>query len=134
MTIEQLSSPPQTSYDEVELVGTLIACGLPIQQAVEAVDQLRAASYIAGETALSLTEVGQTLAHYLVANFGELVAPAFAREWTAELARVASGERQRVDALRAFWQRFGGLLRSTPSIPTVVVQHKPVVLRPVEEV
>jgi DNA topoisomerase-1 len=134
VTIEQLSSPPQTSYDEVELVGTLIACGLPIQQAVEAVDQLRAASYIAGETALSLTEVGQTLANYLVANFGELVAPAFAREWTAELARVASGERQRVDALRAFWQRFGGLLRSTPSIPTVVVQHKPVVLRPVEEV
>ncbi|MBN8638503.1 MAG: hypothetical protein J0M07_24535 [Anaerolineae bacterium] len=132
--VEQLSSPSPNPYDEAELVGTLLACGVPVQPAVEAVDQLRMGSYIAGETALSLTEVGQTLANYLIANFGELVAPAFAREWTAELGRVASGERQRVEVLRAFWSRFGGTLRTISSTPTIGVPPKPIVLRPVEEV
>jgi len=134
VTVEQVSSPPPTPYDEAELVGTLIACGVPAQPAVEVVDQVRVGGFIDGETALSLTEVGQTVANYLIENFGELVAPAFAREWTAELARIASGERQRVDALRAFWQRFGATLRPTPSVPTVAVPPKPIVLQPVEEV
>jgi len=134
VTVEQLSSPSTTPYDEAELVRTLLACGVPVQPGVEVVDQLRAAGYVEGETALSLTDVGRTVASYLIENFGELVAPAFAHERAAELEHIASGERERVEVLRAFWQRFGATLHSTSSIPTVVVQYKPVVLRPVEEV
>ncbi|MBK9750772.1 MAG: hypothetical protein IPO91_28975 [Chloroflexi bacterium] len=134
VTVERLSSPPPALYDEAELVSTLIACGLPIKQVVEVVDQLRNGGYIADETALSLTDVGRMVANYLSANFGELIAPAFARERAAELEHIASGERQRAEILRAFWQRFGEVLRPTPVMHVTTADRKPIILRLAEEI
>ncbi len=134
VTVEQLSSAPPTFYNEAELVSTLSACGLPVQQAVEAVAQLQMAGYIDDDATLSLSEQGRTVAVYLADNFGELVSPAYFREQAADLERIASGERQRGEVLCAFWEHFGGILRPTPIVRAVAVEHKPIVLRPAEEV
>lgn len=134
VSVERLSSAPPMPYDAVELVQTLIACGLPVRAAVDAVDQLRTGGYVEGEPLFNLTDVGRTVATYLGENFGEFITPAFACEWAAELERIASGERQRVDGLRVVWQRLGATLHPTPIGRAVALEHKPVVLRPAKEV
>jgi hypothetical protein len=74
---------------------------------------------------------------YLVNTFDELTSPAYVAQLHAEIAHVASGERGRLDVLRAFWSRFGDTLRPVSTPPETAVPaaaHKPIVLRPVEEV
>jgi DNA topoisomerase-1 len=133
ITVETVTSDAPVLFSDAELMGALVDSGVSVRAAVEALSGLRAAGYVEGESSLSLTEVGRTVAAYLAAHFGELTAPAFSREWAADLEGIASGERQRADVLRAFWQRFGGILRPAPAM-RVAAEHKPIVLRPAEEV
>jgi len=84
--------------------------------------------------ALTLTERGRTLTEALAASFAELTSPAYAADLHADIARIASGERERRDVLHTFWSRFGAVLRPTPApSPHTVGEYKPVVLRPAEE-
>lgn len=133
ITIEAVTSEPPMLFSEAELIGALVDSGVNPSAAVAALTGLCAAGYVDGEGVLSLTEVGRTVAAYLAAHFGELTAPAFTREWAADIERIASGERQRAHVLRAFWERFGGTLRPMPAV-RVAAEHKPIVLRPAEEV
>ncbi|MBK9750130.1 MAG: hypothetical protein IPO91_25605 [Chloroflexi bacterium] len=133
ITVEAVTTEPPTPFSEGELIGTLVGCGVSISAAVAALAGLRGAGYVDGEGSLSLTETGRTVTAYLAEHFGELTAPAFAREWAADVQRIASGERQRADVLRAFWQRFGGTLLPAPAV-RAAAEHKPIVLRPAEEV
>jgi len=91
------------------------------------------AAYVSGDDTLTLTESGNTLAAYLAEAFGELTSPAYAAGLAADLERIALGERERLDMLRAFWSRFAEALRPIP-VPRSIAEHKPIVLRPVEEV
>ncbi len=133
ITVEAATSEPPMLFSEAALIGALVECGVNVPAAVAALSGLRAAGYVDGEISLSLTEVGQTVVAYLLANFDELTALAFAREWAADLEHIASGERQRVEVLHAFWSRFGGVLRPAPAV-RAAAEHKPIVLRPAEEV
>ncbi|NUQ05067.1 MAG: hypothetical protein HUU31_14375 [Anaerolineae bacterium] len=133
ITVEAATSEPPMLFSEAALIGALVECGVNVPAAVAALSGLRAAGYVDGEISLSLTEVGQTVVAYLLANFDELTAPAFAREWAADLEHIASGERQRVEVLHAFWSRFGGVLRPARAV-RAAAEHKPIVLRPAEEV
>jgi DNA topoisomerase-1 len=130
ITVETRTAEAPMPFSEVDLIGALVDSGVSVSAAVAALTGLRGAGYVDGET---LTEVGRTVAAYLPAHFGELTSPAFAREWAADLERIASGERQRVDVLSAFWDRFGGVLRPAPTV-RAAAEHKPIVLRPAEEV
>ncbi|MBK9751757.1 MAG: hypothetical protein IPO91_34020 [Chloroflexi bacterium] len=133
ITVEAVTTEPPTLFSEGELMGTLVDSGVSVAAAVVALAGLRGAGYVDGEGSLSLTETGRTVTEYLAEHFGELTAPAFAREWAADLEGIASGERQRADVLRAFWQRFGGTLLPAPAV-RAAAEHKPIVLRPAEEV
>jgi DNA topoisomerase-1 len=133
ITVETVTSDAPVLFSKVGLIGALVECGVNVPAAVTALTGLRGAGYVDGETSLSLTNVGRTVAAYLATHFGELTAPTFAREWAADLERIASGERQRADVLHAFWQRFGGALRPVPAV-RAAAEHKPIVLRPAEEV
>jgi DNA topoisomerase-1 len=131
--VETVTSDAPVPFSEAGLIGALVDCGVSASTAVEALAGLHTAGYVEGEGSLSLTETGRTVAAYLAEHFGELTASAFAREWAADLERIASGERQRADVLRAFWQRFGGTLRPVPAV-RVLAEHKPIILRRAEEV
>lgn len=133
ITVEAVTTEPPMPFSEGELMGTLVGCGVSISAAVAALAGLRGAGYVDGEGSLSLTETGRTVTAYLAEHFGELTAPAFARKWAADLEGIASGERQRVDVLYDFWERFGGTLRPAPAV-RAAAEHKPIVLRPAEEV
>ncbi|MBK8034681.1 MAG: hypothetical protein IPK17_35300 [Chloroflexi bacterium] len=133
ITVEAVTSDAPVPFSDTGLVGTLVDSGVSVSAAVTVLTTLRTAGYVDGEGSLRLTEVGRTVVAYLAEHFGELTAPAFAREWAANLERIASGERQRADVLRAFWERFGATLRPVPAV-RVAAEHKPIVLRPVEEV
>ena len=131
--VETVTSDAPVPFSEAGLIGALVDCGVSASTAVEALAGLHTAGYVEGEGTLSLTEKGRTVAAYLAEHFGELTDSAFAREWAADVQRIASGERQRVEVLRAFWQRFGGILRPAPAV-RAAAEHKPIVLRPAEEV
>ncbi|MBE2268085.1 MAG: hypothetical protein IAE80_07610 [Anaerolinea sp.] len=133
ITVEAVTSDTPVPFSEAGLVGALVDSGVSVSAAVAALTGLRTAGYVDGETSFSLTETGRTVAACLAEHFGELTAPAFAREWAADLEGIASGERQRLEVLRAFWQRFGGILRPAPAV-RAAAEHKPIVLRPAEEV
>lgn len=133
ISVETVMSEPPMLFSEAELMGALVDSGVSISASVEALTGLRTAGYVEGDGSLSLTETGRTVAAYLAEHFGELTAPAFAREWAADVQRIASGERQRADVLHALWERFGALLRPAPAV-RVAAEHKPIVLRPAEEV
>ncbi|MBK8030387.1 MAG: hypothetical protein IPK17_12970 [Chloroflexi bacterium] len=133
ITVEAVISEPAMQFSEAELIGALMDNGVSVSAAVAALTGLRGAGYVDGEGSLSLTETGRTVTAYLAEHFGKLTAPAFAREWVADIERIASGERQRADVLRAFWERFGGILRPAPTV-RAAAEHKPIVLRPAEEV
>lgn len=123
-------------YRAASLLSTLAQFGTNEGTAIRALTTLCAAeAVVAVEGKLALTESGITLAAYLASTFDELTSPDYAAELNAELDRIASGERERLDLLHAFWSRFGAALRPTsaPS-PRTVGEHKPVVLRPAEEV
>jgi len=133
ITVEAVTSEALMPFTQAGLVGALVDGGVSIPTAVDALTGLRAAGNVDGETSLNLTEVGRTLAAYLAEHFGELTALAFAHEWAADVHRIASGERQRIEVLHAFWQRFGATLRPAPAV-RASAEHKPIVLRPAEEV
>ncbi|MBE2270465.1 MAG: hypothetical protein IAE80_19670, partial [Anaerolinea sp.] len=133
ITVETVTSEPPILFSEWELMGALVGCGVSISAAVAALTGLRTAGYVDGETSYSLTERGRTVAAYLAEHFSELTAPAFAREWAADVQRIASGERQRVEVLNTFWDRFGATLRPAPAV-RAAAEHKPIVLHPAEEV
>jgi DNA topoisomerase-1 len=135
ITVETVTSDAPVPFSQAELVGALADSGVSVSAAVAALTELRGAGYVEGETSVGLTETGRTVASYLAAHFSELTAPSFAREWSAEAERIASGERQRAEVLRAFWSRFGDtLLPSAPPESSAPAAHKPIVLLPVEEV
>lgn len=133
ITVETVTAEAPLPFSEADLIGALVDSGVRVSAAVAALTGLRGAGYVDGESSLSLTETGRTVAAYLAEHFGELTAPAFVREWAADVERIASGERQRVEVLRAFGERFGGILRPVPAV-RVAAEHKPIVLRPAEEV
>ncbi len=128
-----ITSEPPRQYTSSSLMNALVNIGLTVQEAFSAVEGVITAEYIHGNDALTLTENGQVLVNYLVAEFGDLTSPAYTAELSADITRLASGERQRADVLRAFWQRFGGTLLPAPAV-RAAAEHKPIVLRPAEEV
>ena len=72
---------------------------------------------------------------YLASSFADLTAPTYAAELNADIEQIAAGERERLAVLRAFWSRFESVLRPVPAPALrVVAEHKPIVLRPAEEV
>lgn len=133
ITVETVTSDAPALFSDAGLIGALVDDGMSVPAAVAALTGLHGATYIEGEASISLTETGQTVAAYLAESFGELTAPTFAREWAADIERIASGESQRAEVLCAFWERFGATLRPAPAVRTVA-EHKPIVLRPAEEV
>lgn len=103
-----------------------------------ALESLETAGYLEREVdgALALTESGISLATWLNEHFPSVVSDSAVARLDLDLELIAVGERGRVEVLRAFWERL-----STDAYPTAAPQpiravdeHKPVVLRPSEEV
>jgi DNA topoisomerase-1 len=129
--IETITSEPPVRYTAASLVSALAARSFDVASAVGSLKTL--AEYVAdGDGALSLTESGRAVSMYLAEAFGELSSPAYAAELHTEIARIASGERARLDVLRAFWLAYGAALRPVSAIRTAG-ELKPLVLRPVGE-
>jgi DNA topoisomerase-1 len=135
VVIETVTSEPPRRFTYAGLVGALIETGLSVESAVTGVEGLLAAEYLSGDESLTLTDRGRIVSDYLVNTFDELTSPAYVAQLHAEIAHVASGERGRLEVLRAFWSRFGDtLLPSAPPESSAPAAHKPIVLRPIEEV
>lgn len=136
ITVDTVTGGPPERYTAASLVRALARFDTEPGAAVQALAALCTAEImVAKDGNLTLTETGVTLAAYLTETFGNLTSPDYAAELNTELDRIASGERERLDVLRAFWSRFGAALRpisASPSHPAA--EHKPVVLRPAEEV
>lgn len=134
ITVEAITHEPPARFTEGALASALATIGMAAPSAARAVEQLQAAGYItAEEDRLTLSESGRVLADYLASSFADLTAPPYAAELNADIERIAAGERERLDVLRTFWSRFGGMLRPAPVV-RAAVEHKPIVLRPAEEV
>ncbi len=136
IAVDAMTSAPPDRYTAASLVSTLARLGTDEGRTAQALDALRASeAIIATDGKLALTESSIALAAYLAETFGSLTSPDYAAELNAEMDRIASSERERLDVLRAFWSQFGEALRPTP-VPSsrTVGEHKPVVLRPAEEV
>jgi DNA topoisomerase IA len=73
------------------------------------------------------------LADYLAGAYDTLLSPTVATELAADMDRIASGEQERRPVLRSFWARFGSTLRPIAA-SHAAGEHKPIVLRPAEEV
>jgi len=130
---DTVTSEAPAHYTLVALAKALVDNGFAVPSAVRAVEQLQAAGYItADEDRLTLSQSGRVVADYLAITFAELTSLTHATEFTADIDQIAAGERERLDVLRAFWSRFGGAL--SPAATQRVVEHKPIVLRPAEEV
>ncbi|MDX2159880.1 MAG: DNA topoisomerase [bacterium] len=136
IVVESITSEPLPSFTRAALVNALVDTGLSLEHAVTAVEGLLTAQYVSGDERLTLTENGRVLAQYLSDEFDELTSPACAAQLQADIAHIASGEGERLDVLRAFWLRFGEALRPVSAPPENIAPaaHKPIVLRPVEEV
>jgi DNA topoisomerase-1 len=137
VVIETVNSKPLPRFTRVGLIGALSDTGLNIENAVTAVEELLTAEYVSDDEALSLTERGSTVLAYLAETFAELTSPTYATQLNGAIASIASGERGRLDVLHAFWSRFGDVLRPVSAVnetATPAAAHKPIVLRPVEEV
>ena len=133
ITIEAATITSPARYTAASLVRALVEHGFAVQRAAQTVETLSAGEYVIDtDGRLSLSENGQALVSYLVKSFDELTSPSFAAELTADLERIASGERERLDVLHDFWARFSDTLCPI-SVQRVVGEHKPIVLRPVEE-
>jgi DNA topoisomerase-1 len=137
VVVETVTSEPPRNFTRSALIGTLIDTTLSVEQAVRAVEGLLGADYMSGDESLILTERGHMVSAYLADTFDDLTSPANAAELHADIARIASGERERLEVLRAFWSRFGEVLKPASNrveASTPAAAHKPIVLRPVEEV
>lgn len=136
ITMEAVSNKSPGYFTAGSLVYALMSLGISAPSATHVIEQLQIASYTTVEgDRLMLTEAGRTAANDLIASFDDLTSPVYAAEINAEIAGIAAGERSRLEVLHTFWSRFGATLRPvTLSSPHIVGEHKPVVLRPVEEV
>jgi DNA topoisomerase-1 len=137
VVIETVTSEPLPRLTRAGLVGALIETGLSVESAVTGVEGLLAAEYLSGDESLTLTERGHMVSTYLAEVFDELTSPTYAAQLHAGLVQIASGERERLEVLRAFWSRFAEVLKPASSeveASTSVAAHKPIVLRPIEEV
>jgi DNA topoisomerase-1 len=135
VVIEIVISEPLPRFTRAGLIGALSNTGLNIENAVTAVEELLTAEYVFGDVSLTVTENGRIVSAWLMEAFNELTSPDYAAQLHADIARIASGERERLEVLRAFWSRFGDtLLPSAPPESSAPAAHKPIVLRPVEEV
>jgi DNA topoisomerase-1 len=136
VAVETITNEPPPRFTRAALVGALTEIGLTVDEAVGAIEMLFTAEYVSGDDALALTERGRAMSAWLTETFGELTSSTVAAELRSDIARVASGERERLDVLRAFWSRFGAALRPASPVAQAepVSTHKPIVLRPVEEV
>lgn len=135
VVIEAVASEPPRRFTHAALAGALVTAELSVEPVLSALAGLFTAEYLSGNEPLTLTEAGRVLADYLTSTFDDLTSPAWAAALHAEISGIASGERERLVVLRAFWSRFGEALRpmsplSVTSAP--VIAHKPIVLRPVE--
>lgn len=134
IAIESVTTEPLDCFTEGTLAVALAQIGLAAPSAARAIVQLEAAGYVTAEIGMpTLTESGRVVADYITATVADLTAPEYAAELTADIERIAVGERARIDVLRAFWSRFGDALHPVPA-QRVVGEHKPIVLRPAEEV
>jgi DNA topoisomerase-1 len=137
VVVETVTNEPPRSFTHAALIGALVDTGLKVEDAVAAVEGLLTAEYVSDDEVLSLTERGSTVSAYLAETFAELTSPTYATQLNGAVASIASGERGRLDVLHAFWSRFGNALRSVSAVnetPTPAAVHKPIVLRPAEEV
>ncbi|GIK27921.1 MAG: DNA topoisomerase 1 [Chloroflexota bacterium] len=136
IAVDVVSSDATSGYTAASLIRALAQLGTDEDTVVRAFDTLCAAeAVVVADGKLALTESGVVLAAYLTSTFNELTSPNYAAELITEINRIAAGERSRIDVLHAFWSRFGAALRPTSSpSPLTVGEHKPVVLRPAEEV
>lgn len=136
IAVDTVTNEAPSGYTAVSLIRALTQLGTDEGAAAWALDALRAAEVIvAADSSLVLTESGIALAAYLTETFGDLTSPQYAAGLNAEIAHIAAGELSRLDVLHAFWSRFGAALRPTPAPSSRTVgEHKPVVLRPAEEV
>lgn len=136
IAVDTVTGEAPKRYTEASLLKDLSRLGTDESTTARALAALYTAEVmVATEGKLALTESGIALAAYLASTFDELTSPKYAVELNADLDRIAVGERLRLDVLHAFWSRFGAALRPTPVSPSRTVgEHKPVVLRPVEEV
>jgi DNA topoisomerase-1 len=133
VVIEPVTSAPPAPYTAMSLARSLAACGFSAPSAVSAVDALITAGYLTNDGELAVTDSGRRLSSYLAETFNELAYPLKVGELHADLIRIESGKETRLDVLRAFWQRFGGILHPAPAV-RAAAEHKPIVLRPAEEV
>jgi DNA topoisomerase-1 len=137
VVIETVTSEPLPRLTRAGLVSALTDIGLKVEGAVAAVEGLFTAEYVSGEEALSMTDTGRTMSAYLTETFGELTLPTYATQLNGAIAGIASGGGERLDVLHIFWSRFGDTLRPVSTPPETAVPaaaHKPIVLRPAEEV
>jgi DNA topoisomerase-1 len=137
VVVETVTSEPPRRFTRAALIGALVDTGLNVQRGVRAVEGLLAAEYLSGDERLTITENGRVLAEYLSAAFNELTSPAYAARLHTGIAQIALGEHERLEVLRAFWSRFREALKPESKkveASTPAVAHKPIVLRPVEEV
>lgn len=136
IAFDAVTSEPPARFTEGMLVNGLVNFGLSVSSAVWAVGGLQTAGCVTADDGfLVLTEHGRALAAYLKASFDDLTSPICAADLHADITRIASGEESRLDVLRAFWTRFETALCPTPAPSSHTVgEHKPVVLRPAEEV
>jgi DNA topoisomerase-1 len=137
VVVETVTSEPLPRFTRAGLVSALTGIGLKVEGAVAAVEGLFTAEYVSGEEALSMTDTGRTMSAYLTETFGELTLPTYATQLNGAIAGIASGGGERLDVLHIFWSRFGDTLRPVSTPPETAVPaaaHKPIVLRPAEEV
>lgn len=103
-----------------------------------ALESLETAGYIQRDDdhALTLTESGISLAAWLNERFPSVVSERDVARLDLDLELVAVGERGRVEVVREFWERLTADARPTavPQSIRAVGEHKPVVLRPAEEI
>ncbi|MEO8394162.1 MAG: DNA topoisomerase [Chloroflexota bacterium] len=88
------------------------------------------------------TEQGSALMAFIESHFGSAFSTRDTAQLERDLDKVASGEVRRLDLLRNFWSRFGPpLITATQRIlnpdtaqPAITPEnHRPVILRPIEE-
>lgn len=137
VVVETVTNEAPRTFTRAVLIGALVDIGLSVERAVRAVEGLVTAEYLSGDERLTLTERGIIVSTYLADAFDDLTSPAYAAQLHADIARIATGERERLEVLRAFWSRLGEVLKPESNeveASTPAVAHKPIVLRPVEEV
>lgn len=100
------SAPPR--YTEASLALAIEAPGVPLPDAISAVEHIKSGGHIADSgDGLALTDAALTLSAELAETFGDMTDPVYTAELAAGIDRIAAGEITRGELLAAFWSRFG---------------------------